>query len=217
MPAIISIVGHSNSGKTTLLEKVVRELKSRGYKIATAKHTPQEVSLDEPGKDSWRHLEAGSSATAVGSRDRIMLMKPITPDDDPVSQIIGMMGEDYDILIIEGFKQSEFPKIEVHRRETGPLLKDIGNIVAVAAKEPVETDVRQFLLDDPLPLADFIEAEFIKKDTDRLSIYVNDKYVPLIEFPNLIITNIVQAIIASLKRIEKPSSIKIFFKKKSDK
>jgi molybdopterin-guanine dinucleotide biosynthesis protein B len=213
MSAIISVVGHSNSGKTTLVVKLIQELKSRGYRVATAKHTPQEASLDEPGKDSWRHLEAGSSATAVGAQDRIMLIKPVA-SGDPVAEIIAMMGEDYDILIIEGFKQSDLPKIEVHREATGPLLKGIKNIVAVATKEPLETELQQFPLDDPAPLSDFIEKEYIKTDTDRLSIYVNNKYVKLIEFPNLIITNIVQAIIASLKRVEKPSSVKIYFKKK---
>ncbi len=67
MPPIVSVVGKSKSGKTTLIEKLIQELKSRGYRVATIKHIPQGVSFDEPGKDSWRHLQAGSEAASFSS------------------------------------------------------------------------------------------------------------------------------------------------------
>ncbi len=70
MLPIVSIIGSSNSGKTTVIEKLIQELKSRGYRVATIKHTPQEVFFDEVGKDSWRHIQAGSEATILSSPDR---------------------------------------------------------------------------------------------------------------------------------------------------
>jgi molybdopterin-guanine dinucleotide biosynthesis adapter protein len=74
MPPIVSIVGKSKSGKTTLVEKLIQELKSRSYRVATIKHIPQEVGFDETGKDSWREIQAGSEATAVSSSDKIVLL-----------------------------------------------------------------------------------------------------------------------------------------------
>jgi len=212
MPAIVSIVGNSNSGKTTLIEKLVRELKSRQYRIATVKHTPQEATLDAPGKDSWRHLQAGSDATAVGSQDGIMLVKPAT-SATILDEIFQMFGEDYDIILVEGFKQSDLPKIEVHRRETGPLIKDLKNLVAIAASEPLETGTRQFSLDDVRGIADFIEEDFIKSRGDSLSLYVNGEPVSLSVFPKDIISNILLGMANSLKGVGKVSSIKAFLKK----
>ncbi len=214
MPAIISIVGHSNSGKTTLLEKLVRELKSRGYRIATVKHAPDEAGPDEPGTDSWRHIEAGSEATVIAARDRLMLIKPVA-DSESMEEIVQLIGEDQDLLIVEGFKRSRMHKIEVHRRETGPMLENLQNRVAFATGEPLETDVRQFPLDDPKSIADFIEEEFIGKREDRVfSLYINGRAVPLTEFPKNIIVNVLLAMAASLKGVGQVGVIRAFLKKK---
>ncbi|MFC1920697.1 molybdopterin-guanine dinucleotide biosynthesis protein B [Chloroflexota bacterium] len=213
MPAIVSIVGNSNSGKTTLVEKIVRELKTRGYRIATVKHTPQEATLDEPGKDSWRHLQAGSEAAVVGSHDKIMLIKPVT-SASVLDEVIRLLGEDYDIIIVEGFKQSETPKIEVHRKETGPLIKDLKNLIAIATNEPTDTETVQFSIDDFKSIADLIETDFIKPQGDQLSLYVNDEPVSLSVFPKDIITNILLGMANSLKGVKKVASIKAFLKMK---
>ncbi len=213
MPAIVSIVGNSNSGKTTLVEKLVRELKSRGYRLATVKHTPQEASLDVPGKDSWRHLQAGSEAAVVASSDSIMLIKPIT-SAVILDEIVRLLGEDFDLIIVEGFKQSETPKIEVHRKETGPLIKDLKNLIAIATNEPFETKTRQFSIDDAKGISDFIEDGFIKPQGDRISLYVNDEPVSLSVFPKDIITNVLLGMANSLKGVKKVTSIKAFLKMK---
>ena len=77
MPPIVSIVGKSEAGKTTLIQKLIQELKSRGYRVATIKHVPQDLVFDERGKDSWRHVEAGSEITAISSPDKLVLIKPV--------------------------------------------------------------------------------------------------------------------------------------------
>jgi molybdopterin-guanine dinucleotide biosynthesis protein B len=213
MPALVSVVGNSNSGKTTLIEKLVRELKSRGYRIATVKHTPQEAALDVPGKDSWRHLQAGSDATAIGSRDGIMLIKPVT-SATIFNEIVQLFGEDFDIIIVEGFKQSDTPKIEVHRRETGPLISDLKNLVAIATDEPLETETKQFSIEDTGGLADFIETSFIKSQGDHLSLYINGEPVSLSVFPKDIISNLLLATANSLKGVGKVTSLKAFLRKK---
>lgn len=143
MAAIISVIGILNSGKTTLIEKLIAELASRKYRVATIKHTAEEATLDNPGKDTWRHLQAGSQATAIGSDTRIVLIKPVT-SDTTLDEVARLFGEDYDIIITEGFKRGNIPKIEAHRKEVGPPLKNIKKLIAIATDEPLETDTRQF-------------------------------------------------------------------------
>ena len=147
MSPIVSVVGKSKSGKTTLIEKLVQELKSRGYRVATIKHIPQGVNFDEPGKDSWRHIQAGSEATAISSPDKIVLVKPVV-QEATIDEISSLLGEDYDIILTEGFKQGSAPKIEVHRKDTGSTLKGLKKQIAIVTDEPLETKARQFTPED---------------------------------------------------------------------
>ena len=161
MPHIVAVVGQSKSGKTTLIEKLISELKSRGYRVATIKHSAHKLSFDKPDKDSWRHIQAGSVATAIASPDQIVIIKPVAEMPD-LNEIVRLFGKDYDIILAEGFKQSSAPKLEVHRKAAGPLLGKINNLVAIATNEPLETKVRQFPLHDIRGIADFLENSFIK-------------------------------------------------------
>ncbi len=157
MPSIVSIVGRAKSGKTTLIEKLLRELTSRGYRVATVKHAPGGMSFDEPDKDSWRHLQAGSEATIVSSPDKMMLIRPVA-DEITLDEVTRILGEDYDIILTEGFKHGDAPKIEVHRKEVGPPLRGIKKLIAVATDEPLEIKTRQFSLEDIKGLADLLEG-----------------------------------------------------------
>ena len=143
MPPIVSIVGKSEAGKTTLIEKLIRELKARGYRVATIKHAPEGMSLDETDKDSWRHTQAGSEATAVSSPDRMVLIKPVTREIG-LDEVARFFGEDYDIILTEGFKQGSAPKIEVHRRQVGSPLSGVKKVIAIATDETLDTKARQF-------------------------------------------------------------------------
>jgi len=164
MPPIVSILGRSKSGKTTLIEKLVPELKSRGYRVATIKHAAHSLSFDEPGKDSWRHAQAGSDAVAISSPDKIVLIRPNT-GDLTLDQIARLLGEDCDIILAEGFKQSNAPKIEVHRKEVGPPLSSVTKLMAIVTDEPLETKKRQFPLDDIKGLVDLLEKGFLRKSS----------------------------------------------------
>lgn len=214
MPPIVSIIGKSKSGKTTLIEKLVQELKSRGYRVATIKHTHQNLNLDEPGKDSWRHIQAGSEATIISGSDKIMLIKPVAPDIS-LEEIARLLGEDYDIILTEGFREGDAPKIEVHRKEANSPLATVKKLIAIATDEPVETKTRQFSLDDIKGLADLLEQGFIKPQSERVILYVNNAPISLSIFPREIIGNIVLAIASSLKGVKEIKSVQIFLKKKS--
>lgn len=161
MPPIISVIGKSKAGKTTLIEKLIPELKSRGYRIGTIKHSAHKLSFDKPDKDSWRHIKAGSASTAIVSPDQIMLIKPVTEEPD-LDKIARLFGEDYDIILAEGFKQSSAPKLEVHRKAVGPPLSNVNNLIAIATDEPLETRTKQLSLHGIKSIADFLENSFMR-------------------------------------------------------
>ncbi|MBL7209407.1 MAG: molybdopterin-guanine dinucleotide biosynthesis protein B [Dehalococcoidia bacterium] len=212
MPPIVSIVGKSKSGKTRLIEGLISELKSRGYRVATVKHAPRGFSFDKPSKDSWRHIEAGSEATAVSSPGNLVLIKPVKQDAS-LDEIARLLGDEHDIILAEGFKQSSVPKIEVHRREVGLPLSSVRKVVAIATDEPLETKIRQLSLEDVKGLADLLENGFIKPQRERISIYVNNEPIPLSAFPRDIITNTLVAMVSSLKGVGKVKNLQICLRK----
>lgn len=215
MPPIVSIVGKSKSGKTTLMEELIRELKSRGYRVATIKHTPQGMTFDVPDKDSWRHIQAGSETTVISSRDKVVLIKPIT-QALTLDEIVYLFGEDCDIILTEGFKQGSVPKIEVHRREVGPPLSVVKKLIAIATDEPLETKVRQFSRQDVKGLADLLEEGFIKPQRERTSLYINNVPVPLSSFPREIISNVLLTMVSCLKGVGEVRSLDISLRKEPE-
>ncbi len=160
---IVTIVGKSNSGKTTLLEKLIAELTQRGHKIGSVKHAHDGFEMDKEGKDSWRHRKAGASATLVITENKIALIK-----DDPSNYIEKMTANlsDMDVIIAEGFKNQELPKIEVFR--TGsvhkrPLCMTDENLIAFVTDSDYHPDVPVFGLEEISAIADFIELKFLKR------------------------------------------------------
>lgn len=162
-PKIITIVGKSNSGKTTLLEKLIPLLTDRGYKIGSVKHAHDGFEMDKKGKDSWRHRKAGASATLVISENKVAVVK-----DDPQDYIEKMQSYlfDMDIVLAEGFKKQSLPKIEVFRAESvhkNPLCLADENLIAFVTDSDYNPDVPVFGLEDIRQIADFIESGFLKK------------------------------------------------------
>jgi molybdopterin-guanine dinucleotide biosynthesis adapter protein len=160
MSSILAIVGRGNSGKTTLLIKIVSELTKRNYRVATVKHTFHKINFDRPGTDSWKHIEAGSKATILSTPDLFFMIKP-DPKTGDLNHVLAMLHDQYDLILIEGYKKSNVPKIEVYRSTAGPPLEGIKNIVAIATNEPLATKTRQFSLDDIGGITDFIVSNFI--------------------------------------------------------
>ena len=160
---IITIVGKSNSGKTTLLEKLISQLTQRGYRIGSVKHAHDGFEMDKEGKDSWRHRKAGASATLVITESKIALVK-----DDPSDYIekMNVNLSDMDIIIAEGFKNQALPKIEVFRTESvhkRPLCMADENLIAFVTDSGYEPDVPVFGLEEISAIADFIELKFLKR------------------------------------------------------
>jgi molybdopterin-guanine dinucleotide biosynthesis protein B len=158
---VVSIVGKSNSGKTTLLEKLIPELKRRGYRVATVKHDTHGFEVDRPGKDTWRLAQAGADAVVISSSDKLALIKRVAREQS-LAEIAALVGE-ADIVLTEGYKRGPAPKIEVSRRAISTeLLCTADELVAIASDQRFPLPVPQFALDDAAGLADVLEERFLK-------------------------------------------------------
>ena len=180
--------------------------------MGTIKHTPHGMTFDEPDKDSWRHIQAGSEATAISSPDKIVMIKPVAQDAS-LDEIARLLGEDYDIILTEGFKQGNAPKIEVHRKDVGSPLKGIKKLVGIVTDEPLETKARQFSLEGIKDIADLLEKGFIKPQKERISLYVNSAPIVLTTFPRQIISSVLLAMASCLKGVGEIRNLQIFLKK----
>jgi molybdopterin molybdotransferase len=159
---IVSIVGKSQSGKTMLMEQLIAEFKRRGYKIAALKHSRGGIEIDHPGKDSWRFSQAGSDAVLISSPDKLAFFKNLNHDLD-IEEIVSIVGPEFDLILVEGFKKSKIPKVEVHRKELGDdLLCSPEELSAIVTDEPLDTDIAQLPWGDAVAVADFIEKNFLR-------------------------------------------------------
>ena len=160
------IAGYSGSGKTTLLEKLIPVLTGRGLKVSVIKHAHHGFDIDRPGKDSYRHREAGASEVLLACNDRWALMhERRTEAETTLSELLGRLSP-CDLVLIEGFKQEPVPKLEVYRPENGkpPLFPERNDIVAVASDAALETALPVLPLNDMNAIADFVMARLNLKE-----------------------------------------------------
>jgi molybdopterin-guanine dinucleotide biosynthesis protein MobB len=136
---VIGIVGWKNNGKTTLVVRLVEHLVGLGFKVSSIKHAHHSIDLDRPGKDSWRHREAGAKEVVLATSRRWILMHELRDEvEPPLAELLTKLTP-VDLVIVEGFKGTKLPKIEVHRAEraTDLIAKDDPEVVAVAADVPL--------------------------------------------------------------------------------
>jgi molybdopterin-guanine dinucleotide biosynthesis protein B len=160
MPPIISIIGKADSGKTTLIEKLIPEIKKRGYRVGTIKHAHHGFDIDQKGKDSWRHKEAGADMVLVSSPGKIAILKD--ENNDTLASLKKYF-DDMDIVIVEGYKRGNKPKIEVFRASIHrePLFLNYDNIIAIATDSDIDINLPRFDLDDIEKIADFIVTKYL--------------------------------------------------------
>ena len=202
MPPMISIVGRAKSGKTTLLERLIPELKGRGYRLATLKHSIHGFSMGQEEKDSQRLVQAGSDAVVVSCAQGVAMFKRVEQEQGP-EQLSFLVGADYDLIITEGYKRGTAVKIEV--RKEGPdsdLACHPSELLAVVTDEPLDIPVPQYARSDVQGLADLIERVLLAPaQGDEISLLVNNVPVPLTPFPRDIITRVLLAMVSTLKGV----------------
>ena len=155
-PPIISFVGSSGAGKTTLIEKLIPELMRRGFRVGTIKHDVHRFEMDRPGKDSWRHKHAGASAAIISSPYQIGMVMDVD-HDHRLDELVPLL-YCVDIILAEGYRREARPRLEVFRPEIHgePLCKHDKHLVALISNAPVDLGVPRFSMDDIEGLADFL-------------------------------------------------------------
>jgi molybdopterin-guanine dinucleotide biosynthesis protein B len=158
---IFGLAGWSGSGKTTLMTQLLPALVARGLTVSTVKHAHHSFDVDQPGKDSWNHRQAGAREVLVASSERWALMHEHRGAAEPsLAELLRHMTP-VDLVLAEGFKREPHPKLEVHRVALGkPLIcRDDSSFVAVASDEPIPgLDLPRLALADVAGIADFIIA-----------------------------------------------------------
>jgi molybdopterin-guanine dinucleotide biosynthesis protein B len=165
-PPIVSIVSKKRSGKTTLLEKLIPEFKSRGYRVGTIKHDTHGFDIDHEGKDTYRHKACGAEAVLISSPWKLSFIKD-SKGDLALSELVARYMGDLDIVLTEGYKRANMPQVEVFRSaaHATPLhvKGEKNSLIAVMSDTPVDLGVPNFGLDDIQALADLIEKRFLRK------------------------------------------------------
>ena len=162
---IFGVTGWKNSGKTGLMERLITEFTARGLSVSSIKHAHHSFDIDHPGRDSYRHRDAGARQVLLASRNRWALMHELRDEDEPSLGDLLKQLSHVDLVLIEGYKRDRHPKIEAHRKETGqPLIApEDETIVAVASDTSVTIDRPVLDLNDTALIANFI-AQYLELD-----------------------------------------------------
>ena len=160
IPPVVCIVGFSSAGKTTVTVGLVRALKHQGLRVGTIKHDVHGFEIDQPGKDSWRHKQAGASATIITSEAQIGMVMDVDHDHHPL-ELVPLLGE-MDIVLVEGFKRVDMPKIEIFRPENKKpaACRNDRNLLAVVSDAHLDWSVPQYAANDIEGLAEFVIDHF---------------------------------------------------------
>jgi molybdopterin-guanine dinucleotide biosynthesis protein B len=154
---VLGIVGWSGSGKTTLLTALLPLLRAADQRVSTVKHTHHGFDMDRPGKDSYRHREAGAHEVLVAAGTRWALLHEVVGPEPDLPDLLARL-EPVDLVLVEGFKTHSFPKLEVHRPALGkpPIWPDQPDIAAVASDAPIACARTLLPLNEPAAIATWI-------------------------------------------------------------
>ena len=157
---IVGIVGWKNSGKTYFVSKIIKKLKIKNYRVASIKHAHHEFDIDHKGTDSYFHREAGSSQVIVSSSKRwVKITELNNSKEQTLNDLLNQLSET-DIVIVEGFKNDNHPKIEIIKKGNDDhLFNKISNIKAIISEEKIKTDLKQFKKDEIDNIVNFILDE----------------------------------------------------------
>lgn len=163
-PPIIGIAGRSGVGKTTLIEKLLPELKRRGYRVGTIKHHAHPgFEIDQPGKDTWRHAQAGSDHVVIAAPDRVASIRRV--DADPPLSALAATMSDVDVILTEGYGRTPIPKLELVRAAlSAEPICDPRHVIGYITDCALDSGIRCLALDDVPGVADLIEA-FVAEQT----------------------------------------------------
>jgi len=212
-PLVLAVVGRREAGKTRVIESLVRAFKARGLRVATAKHVPEEeFSLDKPGKDSWRHAEAGADAVTIVAPREVSTIRRLRGRGLTFEDVLAMASEGCDVLLLEGFKsmvgsRPDVPKVAVVKRpeeakdieaegRLRPILAFVGPGKAEGLGAPY------FSFSELGELAEFILERFKPGEKPSVLLFFNAKQVPMNDFVRKVLRSLILAFMSCLKGVE---------------
>jgi molybdopterin-guanine dinucleotide biosynthesis protein B len=210
MPPVVCVLGRDGSGKTRVIEGITRELKARGHRLATVARSVEGPALECVTKDAERYASAGSDMIVVGSPDAVTCVR-LVDEEVSLDELLWTVGEEYDLVLAEGFRESGFPKIEVHRAAVGGgLICRKDELLALASDTPFDIDVPRFGLEDAAGLADLIEAKVLPTVLEEdASVYVDGIHLPIALFVRKMVANTVIGMLRNLKGVNRPRSLRV--------
>lgn len=211
MPPVIAFIGQPDCGKTTLLEKLLPELTRRGLRIGTIKHHVHEFTMDIKGKDTWRHKRAGATVVALASPTGLGVIRDVE-HDPAVQELIDRYFSDVDLVLAEGYKHTDLPKIEVFRSSVhaAPLAGRDQSWLAMVSDLRQEGNLPWFGLDEIAALADFLVARLPKPvSPPRTTLLVDGMPVTLNRFVEQFLARTVTGMTSSLKGCDQAREITI--------
>jgi len=212
---LFAFVGNSNTGKTRLIARLVPVLKQRGFSVAVIKHCAHGFELDSAGKDSWNFAESGAESVAMVSPDRVAIVRSIEDQPQPESIAVKHF-EMPDIVLVEGFRGDKgIRKIEVLKKDIAEKIESTPTeLFAVIADFDLDTDKPVFHPDQIDQIADQIQASVVKQKSS-LALHIDGESIPMNDFVQNILTNVIMGLIGSLDGIkENPKHIAISLLKK---
>jgi len=206
---VISVVGKSNVGKTTFLEKLIPELVRRGYRVGTVKHDVHGFELDTPGKDTWRHAQAGSRAVAISGPNKVALFLAVE-QEAKLDEVAELIEGHVDLILTEGYKREGKLKIEVSRAERGTeLLCTADELLCLVTDSEHAMPVPQFGLDDAAGVADLVEEKLLRAPSQpRASLVVNGQPIEMLGFAD-ILEAVIRGVVTRLKGCENAGEIEV--------
>lgn len=165
---LLLVVGRKKVGKTTLIEKLLRELTKRGCRLGSIKYTTGDHEFDTPGKDSYRHSQAGAETTMIISPHRTAIFAK-SLGEGQLEEVSDSLFRECDLVLGEGFRSSPYPKIEVYNPadHPAPLCSKEDNLIALVSSGKVEIGIPCFSPEQLTPLVEFIEEKFLKRGSKR--------------------------------------------------
>jgi len=209
MIPIVSIVGRTDSGKTTFIEKLIPALRDLGYRVATLKHDAHGFDIDKEGKDTWRHAQAGAEAVIISSPKKYALIRK-TGRERTIEELAQLVSDGVDLILTEGYKAGPMPKVEVYRPEVHPemLCRPGEGLLAIVSTVKLESEVPCFGIDDAAGVAALIEERLIKaRDAGGVELYVNGKAVPMKPFVQDFVRGTVLGMLSALRGVEAVGSL----------
>lgn len=216
MTPTVSIVGKSNSGKTTLVCELVKQLCKRGFRVGTLKHSDKSFDVEAGEKDSDRHRQSGAFVAGIVNDKQLGLSK-----DEAGGTLDGLVRKyfgEVDVVISEGFKKEAHPKLYVlSKDEDETAFDDVTNIVGVVADEEVNSFLPTFRSDNPAPICDFLVKEIIRPestDDSQTRVFVDNRSFPMKPFAEGVLSGMIWAVIDQFDGTDDVQKIEIILERK---